>query len=329
MGVRGGRGAAGGLEGSYGQGDLVGRRQLDPLGGSATLQVDHRAVAGRRGEGAVQGDPPVAAPQFVGRPVGVVHAEGQLGADAVLVAQQGGARGLHRAARTRVQARGDSVQPVAKEVHGSPDRVDADVEQRAAAEFGHVPDVAGGQTGHGERGAEGAQFADRPLVDQGAHGLVLGVMDEHDVLHQRQRTLPGQRQQRACPRGLTGQRLLGEDVLAGQQRRFHPGGAQRGGQRYVHRVHVVPAEQVRIAGDGTAAVPPRDVGGPCRVAAGDRGDLDAVGGREGGQHPPSGDVCAPQHPYAQRMSGGSAYGLSHGRPAPPPPGRPPGYGPGR
>ncbi|CAM5564081.1 hypothetical protein SCYAM73S_07172 [Streptomyces cyaneofuscatus] len=71
--------------------DLVVGRQDDLLDRALAFEPDPRQVVGQRGEGAVQGEEALAAPDLVPGAVGVVQAEREVGADPLGRAQQRGA----------------------------------------------------------------------------------------------------------------------------------------------------------------------------------------------------------------------------------------------
>ena len=78
---------------------------------------------------------------------------------------------------------------------------------------------------------------------------------------------------RSVVSGIGAEGLLGEDVQARVERRLHPPGVQRRGQRHVHGLDVVASQEFGVSLDGLAAEAFGDPFGLGEVTAGDRRDL--------------------------------------------------------
>ena len=143
----------------------------------------------------------------------------------------------------------------------------------------------------------------------------------HQPLHQRvvEVVEPLEQHQRPAPRqvahlgglgGVAGERLLGQDVLPGEDRRPVPGRVQAVGERVVDRLDLGIGDHV-----GVRRVDPLDaVGlgerlGPVPVTRGDR-DESRPGGRGGADDGQLADAGRPQHSDPQWF-----HDVGHSRPA--------------
>lgn len=246
----------------------------------------------------VHGDPPFTAAERVGVAVGVPHAEGEAGEYPRAGAQQGRAAGGDLVAGCPYEGRAGDLRVLVEQVERGPYGVHADVPQGAAAELGAESDVLLGQGRDGELRIERAEFPDGAGRHELAYPRVLGVVDEHDVLHEHEPAGAGEGQETAGRGRVEGERLLREYVLARAEGRLRPVLVQGRGQRDVHGVDVVPGEEFPVPGNGPGPEGPGGRSGLLGVPAGDGGrhGLRQCGHRR--QHAAPGDVGAAEDPDA-------------------------------
>lgn len=295
-------------------GEVGVRGEADLADGAAALDVQDGDVLVGGAEGAFQAQPSLAAPQVVAAAVGVFDAVGELGGGPAGGGQQGapGGRRPVRGGGAHVGAGHPQVR--AEEELGGAQRVGGDLGQGAGPPQGAVGVAAQRDA---ELGAEQAQFADQPVAEQLLDAGVLGVVEEHEALHQQQAALAGEGHRLVRVREAGGERLLAQHVLAGLKRPQGPLHVQFGRQRQVDGVHVVALQQPGVAGHRGAAEPAGERPRLREAAAGDRGHLDERLAGHRGQHAPLGDVRAAQHPDPQHTRSWCAHGPVHRAYAPP------------